>query len=93
MQLFGESLTIVVPHFPVTDEEFEEIEDITGKYKNIISEYLKSGLFSDRRGSALFKILDAFGVGIYKGNVCYYRLKNTALDIIQSIKESSTIEV
>ncbi len=100
MQLFGDSLSLMIPHFVIKEKEEDkewvlesEIKDLTTKYKYLISEYLKSGLFSDRRGSVLFKVLDSFGVWIYKWVVCYYPLKDRPIDVIQSIKESSTIEL
>jgi len=40
MRIFGDTLTLLVPHFSNIEEK--EIEDVTAEYKNLISEYLKS---------------------------------------------------
>jgi hypothetical protein len=46
MQLFGDSLSLVIPHFSIDEKDEKkfrkELKDITPEYRNIISEYLKS---------------------------------------------------
>lgn len=91
MRIFGDTLTLLVPHFSNIEEK--EIEDVTAEYKNLISEYLKSWMFSDRRWAVLFKLLDWYWVCKYKNKYCYYVKDTESFDFIQSIKESTNISI
>ena len=84
LNLYGEVFSITIPVFAVEIEK-EKIEDISKDYRLLVSDYLKDGLFSDRRWTMIFKILDSFSVWIYEWMVAFYSKVDVSDNLIKNV--------
>lgn len=68
INLYGDRFTITIPVF--SDEI--KYENISDEYKQLVFDYLKDWLFSDKKGAVIFKLLDSFELWLFEWIIAFY---------------------
>ena len=91
LSLYGDSFWLSIPVF-AEEIKMDDVTDVTHEYRLLVSDYLKDGLFSDRRWMMLFKLLDSFSVAIYEW-VTWFIPKSDIVDSIIKSKITNNVSI